>query len=113
MNEKELADLRKTEADTAGVYIEAGVIDPMDERQRLTADPESPYMRLSLGQGQDPGAPSGEEDADLSDLLDEGEEDARAVAGGGSRRPVDRRAPEGLNQEVQAAIIQNQKQRHA
>lgn len=39
---------RKTNADTAAVYIAAGVIDPGEERERLAMDDESLYPSLDL-----------------------------------------------------------------
>lgn len=60
--------IEKTEADTAAVYIEAGVIDPEEERDRLKATPKSRYTTLKgpapeppdMGEGEIEGeSPSG------------------------------------------------------
>ena len=44
----ELATIRKTEADTAVVYINAGVISPDEERQRVAREDGSAYTGLDL-----------------------------------------------------------------
>lgn len=49
LSELELATARKTEADTAAVYITAGVISQEEERERLAGDPDSPYQSLEAG----------------------------------------------------------------
>jgi phage-related protein (TIGR01555 family) len=46
MDETQQATIRKTEADTDAVYIQAGVLDPSEVRQRLASDPDSPYDGL-------------------------------------------------------------------
>ena len=46
MSDKELAEVRKLEADTAHVYADTGVILPNEERKRLADDPESMYHGL-------------------------------------------------------------------
>ena len=48
MTPKELADIRKTDADAAGVYIDRGVIAPEEERGRIARNPESGYGGLDL-----------------------------------------------------------------
>jgi uncharacterized protein len=44
---KELSEIRKSDADAAVGYINAGVIDPDEERERLMADPNSGYSNLT------------------------------------------------------------------
>jgi len=44
---KELSDIRKSDADSGRSYIDAGVISPDEERERLIADPNSGYTMLS------------------------------------------------------------------
>lgn len=46
MSDKELAEVRKLEAETAQVYADTGVITPAEERKRLADDPESMYHGL-------------------------------------------------------------------
>ncbi|MGE8129021.1 DUF1073 domain-containing protein [Methylobacterium sp. NPDC080182] len=46
MSDKELAEVRKIEAETAQVYADTGVILPNEERKRLADDPESMYHGL-------------------------------------------------------------------
>lgn len=48
MTAKELADIRKTDADAAAVYIDRGVIDSSEERGRIARNPESGYSGLDL-----------------------------------------------------------------
>lgn len=48
LSEAEKATARKTDADTAAVYIEAGVIEPAEERQRLASQEDGMYPALDL-----------------------------------------------------------------
>lgn len=48
MTAKELSDIRKTDAEAAGVYIDRGVIAPEEERERIARNPESGYNGLDL-----------------------------------------------------------------
>jgi hypothetical protein len=47
MTQKELAEIRKSNADAAAVYIDRQVIAPEEERERLAHDVESGYHGLS------------------------------------------------------------------
>ena len=47
-NETELAAIRKTDADTAQVYITAGVLLPEEERQRVATAEDSLYANIEL-----------------------------------------------------------------
>ena len=58
------AAVRKTDADTAAVYIDAGVVAPDEVRAALAADETSPYAGL---EGEAPGAPETSEPMNLSD----------------------------------------------
>jgi phage-related protein (TIGR01555 family) len=51
---KELAEIRKSNAETDGTYIDKGVISPDEARERLGSDPDSGYNNLS---GDAPGPP--------------------------------------------------------
>ena len=53
---KELAEVRKSDADTGVELIEAGVISADEERERLQQDPNSGYKNL---EGEAPGPPEG------------------------------------------------------
>ena len=64
MTKKELAEIRKADADTDGVYIDRGVLGPEDVRKRIASDPDSPYHALELS-----------DDFDAEDEPDEGAED--------------------------------------
>lgn len=57
LTEKERAEQRKADAETAQVHIDSGVLSPEEERRRIANDPDSPYS------GLDPD--------DVPDLLDE------------------------------------------
>lgn len=46
MTPKELADIRESNGRTAVAYIDAGVLDPSEERERLARDPDSGYQGL-------------------------------------------------------------------
>jgi uncharacterized protein len=67
LDEKELADLRKVEADTDVAFIGAGVLDPVEVRKRLASDPHTPYAGLDVEDvpdppGGDPGMEDGGDD---------------------------------------------------
>lgn len=70
LSDKELAEVRKLDADTDVVLIDAGVISPEEARGRVAGEEDSPYNGLDLsvmpvppdgGEGEDPFAPEGEE----------------------------------------------------
>lgn len=48
MDDLQAATVRKTDADTAAVYIAAGVLDPSEERERLAMAEDSMYPALDL-----------------------------------------------------------------
>lgn len=48
MTPKELAEIRTADSTTAGNYIDRGVIDPMEQRERLARDPSSGYQGLDM-----------------------------------------------------------------
>jgi phage-related protein (TIGR01555 family) len=60
MSEKEEADLKKSQAETDGMDIDKGVLDPQERREKIINDPDSGYADL------DPD--------DVPDLLEEEEE---------------------------------------
>lgn len=78
MSDKELAEVRKIEADTAQVYADTGVITPAEERKRLADDPDSMYH------GLDPD--------DLPDLQAEAEEGLEPGGEGGAESLLGRAA---------------------
>jgi phage-related protein (TIGR01555 family) len=53
-DETKKAAVAKTRAETAAIYIEAGIISPEEERSRLAADPESGYNDLDPYQTPEP-----------------------------------------------------------
>lgn len=58
LSDTELATVRKTNADTAGVLIDKGVIDAGEERERLAGEEDSLYPGLDLNkQIEPPGQP--------------------------------------------------------
>lgn len=44
---KELAEIRKADAETAGVYVDKSIVSPDEVRAKLSSDPESGYDNLS------------------------------------------------------------------
>jgi phage-related protein (TIGR01555 family) len=60
MSHKELAEIRKSDAATAEVLISTGVIDAMEERERLVTDANSGYNHLDLN--HEPELPSDDDE---------------------------------------------------
>jgi hypothetical protein len=58
LDEEKQATVRKTQADTAAVYIQAGVLSPHEERERIAQDEDSPYAALDLADREDPTPPA-------------------------------------------------------
>lgn len=48
LDEKGKAEVRKIEADTDAVYVDAGVLDPMEVRKRIASDAETPYHGIEV-----------------------------------------------------------------
>ena len=48
LDDKAKAEKRKAEAETDAVYIDAGVLDPLEVRKRLASDDDSPYAGLDV-----------------------------------------------------------------
>jgi uncharacterized protein len=59
LDPKEETQRRKVQAEMDATYIDAGVFDPMEVRQGLLADPESPYFGLEELTPEDPNAALG------------------------------------------------------
>lgn len=57
MSEKELAEVRKLDADTGAVLIESGAISPQEERERVAADETNGYHSLDLADDDGDGVP--------------------------------------------------------
>ncbi len=57
LSEKEVAEVRKTEADTAALYIDAGVLDPAEERERIAGDPDSLWNNINPADVPEPPQP--------------------------------------------------------
>lgn len=101
-SELDQADIRKTEADTDAVLIEAGALAPEDSRKRLAADPDSPYAGLGDQAPDEIFGPEGEEgegdnpDTDLTAGLSFGPRKDRQ-----DRAPQDRsRQPDPLDEDA-------------
>lgn len=62
MTPKELAEIRKSNADVAAALIDRSVLDPSEERERIARDPESGYQGLDLTQEVVDVNPEGDED---------------------------------------------------
>ncbi len=69
MTEKELAEIRKSDADAAVAYINAGVLAPEEERTRLAADENSGYNDLNPDELPEP--PDDPDDPKLKGGLDD------------------------------------------
>ncbi len=54
INELEKAQVRKLDAETDAVYVEASVVGPDDVRKRIASDPESPYASLEIEDNEPP-----------------------------------------------------------
>lgn len=62
MSEKELSEIREADSRTDQNYINSGVLDPIETRQKLARDPESGYHGLDVDAvPQQPIEPTGEE----------------------------------------------------
>lgn len=77
MSEKELAEVRKLDADTGAVLIESGTISPQEERERVAADETNGYHSLDLADDDADGVPDSVPGAPPP-LDDEPQEDANA-----------------------------------
>ncbi len=64
MTPEEEAAIRKSDADAGAAYINAGVIDAQEERERLARDPSSGYQGLDTNKVIEPPTPPGFEDGD-------------------------------------------------
>jgi uncharacterized protein len=71
MSEKELSEIRLSDAQATAIYNQAGIIDPIEERERLARDPDSGYQGLDVNKLPDPpeqpeaaGGPNEDENAD-------------------------------------------------
>lgn len=68
---EDLAAVRKSDAEAAATYIAAGVLDPLEERTRLAADPHSGYTNIDVGKLPEPPA---DPDAKPEDGMNDGNE---------------------------------------
>ncbi|PND34540.1 hypothetical protein C1I89_10170 [Achromobacter pulmonis] len=57
MSEKELAEVRKLDADTDAVLVDIGVVSPQEARERVAADETNGYHSLDLSDLDEDGAP--------------------------------------------------------
>ena len=48
MNEKELAEIEKIEAETDTLLLDGGVLSPIEVRQRIAAEVDSPYQNIDV-----------------------------------------------------------------
>jgi phage-related protein (TIGR01555 family) len=84
LDEAGQAAVRKTDADTDVEYIEAGVLSPLDVRQRIARDPESAYTGIDADDVPEP--PHGDPDAEIEDpdtnRVDKGAEEQGGATSG-------------------------------
>lgn len=78
---KELAEIRKADADSGVALIAAGVVSPEEERERLMSDPNSGYDNLT-GKPPEPPIPPGMEDGSGSPDDEDGDKGKGAPFGG-------------------------------
>lgn len=74
---KELAEIRKADAETDAIYIDKGVIAPEETRKKVAADPQSGYNNLS---GEPPQPPNQLDAEHGFELSEEGAENAHGRA---------------------------------
>jgi hypothetical protein len=60
LDEKGIAEVRKTEAETADIYLQGGVISPHEQRVVLANEEDSPYAALDLTTDPETPAPTPE-----------------------------------------------------
>jgi len=76
LDEEKKAALRKTDAETDVIYLEAGILDGKAILDKLSSDPDSRYAGLDLGELPDPLA-AGQNDLSLEDVV--GEVSAKSI----------------------------------
>lgn len=102
LDEERASQVRKTEAETDLLYVEAGIVDGQAIHDKLVADPQSPYAGMDIGEmpepelDGDPGAEGLEPSQLMGDVTakslvkneeeDKGEEEPRSDRFGGGRR---------------------------
>ncbi|MDE2101677.1 MAG: DUF1073 domain-containing protein [Patescibacteria group bacterium] len=70
MTEKELGELRKADAERDAIYLDRGVLDPIEPRRKLAADPNSGYSGIDAEDVPDPpddGGGGEEDDGQITD----------------------------------------------
>ena len=63
-----LARIRKSDAEAASVYIQDGVVDAQEERERLAKDPDSGYVNLDVNKVIEPPALEGNDDEEADSV---------------------------------------------
>lgn len=64
MSDKELAEIEKIQSETDVNYVGAGILDPIESRQRLANDPDSPYHGIDADDVPEPPDEDGDDDFD-------------------------------------------------
>lgn len=77
---KDAADRRKTEADTDGIDIDHGALDPQERRQRLADDEDGPHHGIDADDMPEPPAAGSAEELELGGHLDD--KDSEELDGG-------------------------------
>ncbi len=86
LDEKGQADVDKIEAETDGMLIDKGVIDPSEARERLAKKNDSPYANLDLNKVIEP--PEGGLGGGEEDLGGKGREGGGGTGGGAFEAPA-------------------------
>lgn len=77
MTPKELSEIRKADAERDATYTDAGILDPVEVRERIARDPESGYQGIDTGKV--PGVNPDEEDDDAGTPENGEEEEANEI----------------------------------
>ena len=103
LSDKDIADLQKTKAETGQVLITAGVIDPTEERKRISEDEDTQYPGLDMNKTITP--PDTGEEADAEHGLGGGPDaeggaaaEKKPLAGDDFNEAMIERAPKGSHE---------------
>ncbi len=80
LDEKGKAEVKKNEAETDKILIDAGVLHPEESRERIASDPESPYSSIDVDDVPEPPAQPGD-----PGMINPGGDPGGAGPGGGGQ----------------------------
>ncbi len=70
LDEKGIADVQKTKADTDAIYLDRGTLDPLEVRRKIAADPDSGYNGIDVEDVPEPPDDGEGEGGEGDDLFD-------------------------------------------